>query len=138
MSEKSFRLKLRDFVRELRRRKVIRAMLAYAVAGIGIAEGAAIFLPPLGVPDWVPNTISVIVVLGFPVAMVLSWVFDIVPDEAVKTESADNDTSADTGSEGSKLRSASRMEGQHLGHYDIQDRLGVGGMGLFTKLLIPA
>ena len=133
MSETSFRLKLRDFVRELRRRKVIRAMLAYAVAGIGIAEGAAIFLPPLGVPEWVPSTISVIVVLGFPVAMVLAWVFDIVPDEAVKTESVDSDTSVDSGSKGSKLLSASRMEGQHLGHYDIQDRLGVGGMGVVYK-----
>ena len=75
MLEGKLRSRLRNFVLELRRRKVIRAMVAYAVAGVGIAEGAAIFLPPLGVSAWVPNAVAVIVVLGFPVAMVLALDF---------------------------------------------------------------
>ena len=80
MPEENFRSRLRSFFHELRRRKVIRAMVAYLVVGAGIAEGATIFLPPLGVPVWVPNMVAILVVLGFPVAMVLSWMFDIVPD----------------------------------------------------------
>ncbi len=76
MLEGKFRSRLRSFVHELRRRKVIRAMVAYVVVGAGMAEGATIFLPPLGVPGWVPNMVAVIVVLGFPVAMVLAsaWI----------------------------------------------------------------
>ena len=41
MLEGKLRSRLRNFVLELKRRKVIRAMVAYAVAGVGIAEGAA-------------------------------------------------------------------------------------------------
>ena len=55
MTEENFRKRVRDFVQELKRRKVIRAMVAYAIAGAAIAEGATIFLPPLGVAEWVPN-----------------------------------------------------------------------------------
>ena len=40
MTEENFRKRVRDFVQELKRRKVIRAMVAYAIAGAAIAEGA--------------------------------------------------------------------------------------------------
>ena len=83
------RSRLREFVLELRRRKVFRVVVAYVVVGAGIAEGATIFLPALGAPSWVPNMVAVIVVLGFPVAMVLAWAFDVIPDPGSEDQTAD-------------------------------------------------
>ena len=120
MFEGNLRIRLRDFVRELRRRKVIRATIAYAIAGVGIAEGAAIFLPPLGAPAWVPNIIAVIVVLGFPVALVLAWAFDIVPDTDEKPGVHNEAEAGSAVSATREPRSATRMEGERRSPWPVQ------------------
>jgi serine/threonine-protein kinase len=74
------------FLGELRRRHVIRVGVVYTVVGLGVAEAADIFLGNLGAPDWaVPATLMTLL-LGLPVTLVVSWVYDLTPTGLVKDE----------------------------------------------------
>ncbi len=80
--------RIRDFVDELKRRRVFRVLLAYVVIGIAVAEGAGIFFPALGFPEWTVNLVAVLVILGLPVALALAWAFDVVPDQGTESPQA--------------------------------------------------
>lgn len=60
-------------------------MTAYLVVGTGIGGAADVFLPNLGAPDWAVPTVLALIVLGLPVAVILSWVYDLHPDSGVDT-----------------------------------------------------
>jgi adenylate cyclase len=68
---------LHRFFVELRRRRVIRVAIVYAVAGWVIVEVASTVLPPLDLPDWSVKLVIVLVALGFPIAVVMGWMFDL-------------------------------------------------------------
>jgi serine/threonine protein kinase/tetratricopeptide (TPR) repeat protein len=68
------------FVAELKRRRVFRVLVAYVLVGFTVAEGADIFFPALGFPEWSVRLVVVLITLGLPVALGLAWVFDVVPD----------------------------------------------------------
>jgi DNA-binding winged helix-turn-helix (wHTH) protein/TolB-like protein len=65
---------------ELRQRKVCRAALVYAVVVWLIYQVAEIVLPAFDAPSWVLAAVIMLGVLGFPVALVLSWTFEITPE----------------------------------------------------------
>ncbi len=65
------------FFAELKRRRVYRVAAAYLVAGWVVVEVAAETFPYLGLPDWTVRAIIVMVGVGFPIALVLAWVFDV-------------------------------------------------------------
>lgn len=73
----SFRL--RTFLAELKRRKVYRAAAAYVAASIAVLGAAEVILDPLGLQA-LRGPIVVIVLLGFPVALILSWAYDVRPE----------------------------------------------------------
>jgi TolB-like protein/Tfp pilus assembly protein PilF len=68
---------LRETWDELKRRRVVRAGITYAVVGWIILQVAEITYEPLGLPSWALTWTVLGVVLGFPVVLVLSWFFDV-------------------------------------------------------------
>jgi TolB-like protein/Tfp pilus assembly protein PilF len=79
--------KLSQFWQELKRRKVIKVIAMYAATAFIIMEAADIMLPRLGLPDWTVTLIIILLIVGFPIALILSWIFDITPEGLLKTES---------------------------------------------------
>jgi TolB-like protein/Tfp pilus assembly protein PilF len=77
--------KMNSFFRELKQRKVYRVALGYAVVGWLVIQIASTVLPTFHVPEWVLQALTVIVALGFPVALVLAWAFDVTPSGVEKT-----------------------------------------------------
>ena len=77
---------LTTFIAELRRRRVFRVAAFYggiAFVIIQIIDGT---FDLMGVPEWVGRLMVVLLVLGFPVSMILAWVFDITPEGIVRTK----------------------------------------------------
>lgn len=72
---------------ELKRRGVPKVMAMYAATAFIIMEAVDIMLPRLGLPDWTVTLVIILLIIGLPVAFVLSWVFDITPQGVVKTGS---------------------------------------------------
>src|SRR5437660_1749354 len=75
-----------DFFAELRRRNVYKVAVAYVVVGWLLIQAASIFLPAFNAPQWAMQIVILIVVVGFPIALVFSWAFEITP-EGIKRES---------------------------------------------------
>jgi TolB-like protein/Tfp pilus assembly protein PilF len=75
-----------SFFSELKRRNVYKVAVAYAVVSWLLIQGASIFLPAFDAPPWAMKMFVVTVALGFPIALVLSWAFEITP-EGIKLES---------------------------------------------------
>jgi adenylate cyclase len=70
------------FWQELKRRKVIRVAVAYALVAWIVVEVASVLLPMLLLPEWSPRLVTVLALLGFPIAVVLAWVFEMTPEGA--------------------------------------------------------
>jgi TolB-like protein/Tfp pilus assembly protein PilF len=72
--------KIGQFWQELKRRKVLKVLIMYAGAAIVLIGLASDIAGPLNLPDWAPRLIIILVIIGFPITMVLSWIFDITPE----------------------------------------------------------
>jgi TolB-like protein len=68
------------FLAELRDRKVLRIAVAYAAVGFVLVQVASNFFPALQLPEWTTTLVAVLVVLGFPLALVLAWALELTPD----------------------------------------------------------
>ncbi|MEO6968597.1 MAG: tetratricopeptide repeat protein [Rhodanobacteraceae bacterium] len=76
----------RGFWRELKRRHVYRVAAAYAVVGWLLIQISTQVFPFFHIPDWSVRLLVLLVLAGFPVAMVLAWAFDATPQGIVRTE----------------------------------------------------
>ena len=78
-----------SLIGELRRRNVVRVAIAYAVGSWLILQLADVFGSLLKLPDWTGKLVVLLVMLGLPVALSLSWLYEITP-EGIKRTSADD------------------------------------------------
>jgi TolB-like protein/Tfp pilus assembly protein PilF len=76
----------RNFFAELKRRNVYKVAVAYAVVAWLLIQAASILFPTFEAPAWVMKVFVAVVVIGFPIALVFSWAFEITP-EGIKRES---------------------------------------------------
>src|SRR5436309_5272366 len=74
---------------ELKRRNVYKVAVAYAVVGWLFAQIATQIFPFLEIPNWVVRLIIVLIAIGFPIALVIAWAFEITPQGIERTEVAD-------------------------------------------------
>ena len=68
------------FLSELKRRKVYQVALAYIVVGLGVLGAAELIMDPLGLEGARP-IIVILTLLGFPLAMVLAWAYEVRPEQ---------------------------------------------------------
>jgi TolB-like protein len=73
-------MNLSNFFSELKRRNVYKVAVAYAVVAWLTIQAASIFLPAFNAPQWAMQIIILILVVGFPIALVFSWAFEITPE----------------------------------------------------------
>ena len=76
------------FFEELKRRKVYRVAIAYIVAGWALAQGIAQVFPVFDIPNSRIRVVILLLLIGFPIALVLAWIFDITPSGIERTSKA--------------------------------------------------
>jgi len=77
---------INSYIQELNRRKVFKSAGLYAFSSFIIMQVATLIVPALRLPEWTNTLILVLLVLGFPIAMVFAWIYDRSPEGLIKTD----------------------------------------------------
>jgi len=76
------------FFAELKRRRVFRVMAVYGIVGFVLLQIVDLAVPALLLPEWTYRLVALILLLGFPVAVVLAWAFEMTPEGVQRTAEA--------------------------------------------------
>ena len=79
----------RNFFAELKRRNVYKVAVAYAVVGWLLIQVATQVFPFLDIPNWAIRLVILLTALGFPIALIIAWAFELTPEGIRRTEDAD-------------------------------------------------
>jgi serine/threonine-protein kinase len=82
-------MKSGNFFAELKRRNVYKVAVAYAVVSWLLIQIATQVFPFLEIPNWVVRLVIALVVIGFPIALVIAWAFELTPEGLKRTKAAD-------------------------------------------------
>ena len=82
-------MNLESFFAELRRRNVYKVAVGYAVVGWLLIQVATQVFPFFEIPNWGVRLIVLLIVVGFPIALVIAWAFELTPEGIKRTEDAD-------------------------------------------------
>ena len=80
---------MNDFFGELKRRNVYKVAIAYIVGGWALSQGLAQVLPVFDIPNWVIRLFVALIIIGFPIALIFAWAFEITPEGVKRTEDVD-------------------------------------------------
>src|SRR5216683_229410 len=83
-------MNMRNFFAELKRRNVYKVAVAYAVVGWLLVQVATQVFPFFEIPNWAVRLIVLAIVIGFPIALVIAWTFELTPEGIKRTETADS------------------------------------------------
>jgi len=78
-----------SFFSELKRRNVYKVAVAYLIVGWLAVQVATQVFPFLEIPNWVVRLVIAVIAIGFPIALVIAWAFELTPEGIKRTESAD-------------------------------------------------
>ncbi len=73
------------FLNELKRRNVIKSTIAYLVVAWVLLQVFTLLLPIIGAPEWIVQGITLVLAIGLPIWIIVSWVYDITPQGLEKT-----------------------------------------------------
>src|SRR6266566_252833 len=82
-------MNLRNFFAELKRRNVYKVAIAYAVVAWLLIQVATQVFPFFEIPNWGVRLIVLFIVIGFPIALVIAWAFELTPEGLKRTELAE-------------------------------------------------
>jgi len=82
-------MKINNFFAELKRRNVYKVAVAYAIVGWLLIQVATQVVPFLEIPNWIVRLVIVLVAVGFPIALVIAWAFELTPEGIKRTEDVD-------------------------------------------------
>ena len=82
-------MNLKNFFAELKRRNVYKVTIAYAVVAWLLMQIATQVFPFFEIPNWAVRLVVLLLVIGFPVALILAWAFELTPEGIKRTEIAD-------------------------------------------------
>jgi hypothetical protein len=78
-----------NFLAELKRRNVYKVAVVYAIVGWLAVQIATQVFPFLEIPNWIVRLVIVLVAIGFPIALVLAWAFELSPEGIKRTDDVD-------------------------------------------------
>src|SRR6266508_1922984 len=79
----------RSFFAELKRRNVYKVAVAYAVVGWLLVQVTTQVFPIFEIPNWASRLIVLAIIIGFPIALINAWAFEVTPEGIKRTEAAD-------------------------------------------------
>src|SRR5438270_7746222 len=82
-------MKIDNFFAELQRRNVYKVAVAYAVVGWLLVQVATQVFPFFEIPNWAVRLVVLAIVIGFPIALVIAWAFELTPEGLKRTEDVD-------------------------------------------------
>ncbi len=82
-------MNLRKFLIELKRRNVYKVAIAYAVVAWLLMQVASQIFPFFEIPNWAVRLVVLLLVIGFPVAVILAWAFELTPEGIKRAEDVD-------------------------------------------------
>lgn len=85
-----------NFFSELKRRNVYKVAVAYAIVGWLLVQVATQVFPFLEIPNWIVRLVIALVAIGFPIALIIAWAFELTPKGLKRTEEVE---SSDLGAE---------------------------------------